>query len=97
MADNVDEHAGLFKNSSNDGRFLQIEEIQYMHLLYSASFDTNNDKNDVNEARIENVDKFCQSNVWWKHSGCVSDFIAKSIADAKFIVYPESVSAKYKQ
>ena len=63
MTDNVDEHSGMSKNSSNDGRFLQIEEIQYMHLLNSASFDTNNDKNDVNEARVKNVDKFCQSNV----------------------------------
>ena len=58
MADNVDEHSAMSKNSS-DSRFLQIEheEIQHMHLFNSASFfDTNNDKNDVNEVKNENVD-----------------------------------------
>ena len=61
MADIVDEHSGMSKNSS-DSRFLQIdhEEIQHMHLINSASFDTNNDKNNVNEARNENVDKLRQ-------------------------------------
>ena len=57
MADNVDKHSAMSKDSS-DSRFLQIEheEIQHMHLFNSASFDTNNDKHDVNEARNENVD-----------------------------------------
>ena len=61
MADNVDEHSGMSKNSS-DSRFLQIdrEEIQHMHLFNSASFDTNNDKNYVNEARNQNVDNLRQ-------------------------------------
>jgi len=60
MADNVDEHSGMSRNGSNDSRFLQIEEIQHMHLVNSASFHTNSDKNDVNEARIEHVDNLRQ-------------------------------------
>jgi hypothetical protein len=46
----------MSKNSS-DSRFLQIDhdEIQHMHLFNSASFNTNNDNNNVNEARNENV------------------------------------------
>ena len=61
MADNVDEHSGMSKNSS-DSRFLQIDhdEIQHMHLINSASFNTNNDNNNVNEARNENVDNLRQ-------------------------------------
>ena len=61
MADNVDEHSGMSKNSS-DSRFLQIDhdEIQHMHLFNSASFNTNNDNNNVNEAKNENVDKVRQ-------------------------------------
>ena len=61
MADNVDELSGMSKNSS-DSRFLQIdhEEIQHMHLFNSDSFDTNNDKTNVNEARNENVDNLRQ-------------------------------------
>jgi hypothetical protein len=57
MVDNVDGHSGMSKNSS-DSRFLQIDhqEIQHMHLFNSASFDTNNEKYNVNEARNENVD-----------------------------------------
>jgi hypothetical protein len=43
-----------------NSRFLQIEEIQQMHTLNSASVDTNNVEHDVNEARIENVDNLLQ-------------------------------------
>ena len=31
-----------------------------MHILYSTSFDTNNNENDTNEAIIENVDKWAE-------------------------------------
>ena len=76
MADNVDEHSGMSKNSS-DSRFLQIDqEIQHMHLFNSASFDNNNDKNNVNEARNENVDNLRQ--VGWSSLNQPSD---KNIPD----------------
>ena len=105
MADNVDEHSGMFKNSS-DSRFLHIdhEEIQHMHLFNSASFDTNNDKNNVNEARNENVDNLRQvdgSSVNQPSDKKIPDiyqiFIATPVADAKFIAYSSSICAKYEQ